>query len=44
MECVVSVTAPARPERRGLTGVEEQTAQEQDLAQLELLAGDILRL
>lgn len=44
LEYVVSATAPARPEGRGLTGVEGQTAQEQDLVQLELLADDILRL
>lgn len=44
LEFVVSTTAPARPEGRGLAEAAGQTAQEQDLAQLELLSGDILRL
>jgi hypothetical protein len=44
LEFVLSTTAPARLEGRGLVEAAGQTAQEQDLAQLELLSGDVLRL
>jgi hypothetical protein len=39
LEFVLSTTAPARLEGRGLVEAAGQTAQEQDLAQLELLSG-----
>lgn len=44
LEYVVPITAPARPQGRGLTGLAGQTAQEQDLEQLTLFAGDVERL
>lgn len=44
LEYVVRTSAPARREGQGLAEAAGQTAREQDLAQLELLAGDVLRL
>jgi serine/threonine protein kinase len=44
LEFVVATSAPARLEGRGLVGAAVRTAQEQDLVQLGLLSGDVLRL
>ena len=44
LEYVVETSAPARLEGPGLVAGAVLTAQEQDLAQLELLSGDVLRL
>jgi serine/threonine protein kinase len=43
LEYVTPVTAAARSEGRGLTG-RPQSACDQDIAQLELFSGDVMRL
>ena len=44
LEFVVVTSAPARQEGPGLVAAAVRTAQEQDLTQLGLLSGDVLRL